>query len=293
MIVVVSDIHLGYEKCTKDHFDKFIDSKLTKLTKDDSLVILGDLLDFWRKNCVDVTVVYKSGSNVGNLVLDNKDGIIIKKLYDLQKQTQVYYVIGNHDYSVLHFSKRSQHFPFNVLRNLHLSEGGNRFYFIHGYEFEVMANFVFTSIEEYESICQHLCDLRDTTISKIESSIWSALHPQFVGKSFEDHHTIVKSIVRPPEYRMKELHLAEQSKDRMKLVRPRNKIEELAMSPVARSMFVGGEPDEAMIFGHTHSPFITEDRRVANSGSWVADNDFHDTYIEIDNNGDMKLKQYA
>jgi predicted phosphodiesterase len=47
-----------------------------------------------------------------------------------------------------------------------------------------------------------------------------------------------------------------------------------------------------LIFGHTHSPFITYNKMVANSGSLVADNDFHDTYIEIDNNGDMSLKQY-
>jgi metallophosphoesterase superfamily enzyme len=30
MIIVVSDVHLGYEKSDKDNFDKFIDSELTK-----------------------------------------------------------------------------------------------------------------------------------------------------------------------------------------------------------------------------------------------------------------------
>jgi UDP-2,3-diacylglucosamine pyrophosphatase LpxH len=50
MIIVVSDIHLGYNKCNKDLFDEFIDSKLTKLDKTDHLILLGDLFDFWRKN---------------------------------------------------------------------------------------------------------------------------------------------------------------------------------------------------------------------------------------------------
>ena len=64
------------------------------------------------------------------------------------------------------------------------------------------------------------------------------------------------------------------------------------MSPVARSILIGGKPDGTIIFGHTHSPFITEDKKVVNSGSWVTDNDFHDTYVEIDNTGNVNLVQY-
>jgi len=67
----------------------------------------------------------------------------------------------------------------------------------------------------------------------------------------------------------------------------RYNIEELAMSSVARSVSIGGQFDEAIIFWHTHSPFITEDKMVINSGSWVTDNDFHDTYIEIDNDANL------
>ena len=140
MIIVVSDIHLGYNKCNKDLFDEFIDSKLTKLDKTDRLILLGYLFDFWRKNCVEVTVEFQQDSIAGGLST-NKEGIITKKLYDLQKQTQVHYVIGNHDYSILYFSERADCFPFPVLRNLHLSVEGNgkKFYFTHGYEFEVLA----------------------------------------------------------------------------------------------------------------------------------------------------------
>jgi len=58
------------------------------------------LFDFWRKNCVEVAVEYEEDGSAGDLITTNKEGIIIKKLYDLQKQTQVHYVIGNHDYSI-------------------------------------------------------------------------------------------------------------------------------------------------------------------------------------------------
>lgn len=119
------------------------------------------------------------------------------------------------------------------------------------------------------------------------------IHPRFAGKISEEHHDVVKSVVRPPEHRMKELHRKPPRDKTKPLLEPRNKIEELAMSPVARSILIGGKPDETVIFGHTHSPFITENKTVVNSGSWVTDNDFHDTYVEIDNDGDANLYQYT
>jgi UDP-2,3-diacylglucosamine pyrophosphatase LpxH len=306
MIIVVSDVHLGYDKSDKDNFSNFIDSELTKLKANDHLVLLGDILDFWRKNCVDATVEHEKDSSIDDIT--PTEGGIMKKLFDLTKKTQVHYVVGNHDYSVLYFSKRVDNFPFPIFRNLHLSVQGTdkKFYFIHGYEFEVLAKFAFMTIEGYEKICQHLCDVRETNVGRLESAIWSALHlfrfpirkdgehvpateyvPEQVVKSIKDEHRITE----PPEQRMKELHPP--SQDRMKpLLKPRDEIEELAMSPVSRSMLIGGGPDETIIFGHTHSPFFTQDKMVANSGSWVTDNDFHDTYITIDNHGDVNLRQY-
>lgn len=52
MIVVVSDVHLGYTQSDQNNFNNFIDSELTKLNENDHLVILGDLLDFWRKTAL-------------------------------------------------------------------------------------------------------------------------------------------------------------------------------------------------------------------------------------------------
>jgi UDP-2,3-diacylglucosamine pyrophosphatase LpxH len=47
MIIVVSDVHLGYDKSDKDNFNNFIDSdELIKLKPNDHLVLLGDVLDF-------------------------------------------------------------------------------------------------------------------------------------------------------------------------------------------------------------------------------------------------------
>jgi UDP-2,3-diacylglucosamine pyrophosphatase LpxH len=86
MIIVISDVHLGYDQSDQNNFNNFIDSKLMQLNKNDHLVILGDLLDFWRKNCIDATVEYELGAGKTILKSTNNEGIIIKKLYDLQKK---------------------------------------------------------------------------------------------------------------------------------------------------------------------------------------------------------------
>jgi UDP-2,3-diacylglucosamine pyrophosphatase LpxH len=293
MIIVVSDVHLGYDNSDKNNFNNFIDSELTKLKDNDHLVLLGDILEFWRKNCVDVTIEY----DTANLEKNCSEGKILRKLYDLKGKTNLHYIIGNHDYSILYFSKRVDNpsfpFPFPVSKNLHLSvdDGDKKFYFIHGYEFEVLANFPFMTIEEYENICQQLCDVRETTFGKVESTLWSALHLQFTRKKVE---AIEQSLTKPPEHRWK-VHtdtIPPKEALPLPLLEPRNKIEELAMSSLARSIFIGGQTDETIIFGHTHSPFITKDKTVANSGSWVTDNNFHNTYITIDNNGVMNLHSY-
>jgi UDP-2,3-diacylglucosamine pyrophosphatase LpxH len=109
MIIIVSDVHLGYDKSDKDNFDRFIDSELEKLDENDHLVLLGDIVDFWRKNSIDVTVEYKKETWKGEIKTTNKEGLIIKKLYDLKKKKriQVHYVVGNHDYSILYYSESS------------------------------------------------------------------------------------------------------------------------------------------------------------------------------------------
>jgi UDP-2,3-diacylglucosamine pyrophosphatase LpxH len=91
MIIVVSDVHLGYDesekyKCDKDNFNNFIDSELTKLKANDHLVLLGDILDFWRKNCVEATVEYEYERDRSTGDVTPTEGLIMKKLYDLTKK---------------------------------------------------------------------------------------------------------------------------------------------------------------------------------------------------------------
>ena len=143
MIIVVSDVHLGYDKCNKEAFNRFLD-EVAKCDVDD-FVLLGDILDFWRRNNVSVA-------------LENED--ILTKLQSLN--TRLHYVVGNHDYTILKLRERfPQFYPLDVSKHLRLESGGNEFYFTHGYELEVLANLEPMTIEAYEHISESLCLLTE------------------------------------------------------------------------------------------------------------------------------------
>ena len=126
LILAFSDVHLGYKKSNREDFSKFLDD--IQLKEIEHLVILGDLFDFWRRKNAEI-------------ILENDD--ILQKLDKLKVQN-IHYVVGNHDYYMLKLNERYENnYPFMVSKFLRLENGENSFYFIHGYEFEVI-NFVKT-----------------------------------------------------------------------------------------------------------------------------------------------------
>ncbi len=49
------------------------------------------------------------------------------------------------------------------------------------------------------------------------------------------------------------------------------------------------KPGEILIFGHTHRPFISDNGRLANSGSWVREATITNTFLELDGSGEARL----
>jgi UDP-2,3-diacylglucosamine pyrophosphatase LpxH len=48
-LIIVSDLHLGYEKCNVTAFTDFLEDCISNgMSKEYSLFILGDLWDLWR-----------------------------------------------------------------------------------------------------------------------------------------------------------------------------------------------------------------------------------------------------
>jgi UDP-2,3-diacylglucosamine pyrophosphatase LpxH len=261
MILVVSDIHLGYENCNKKDFGDFLDN--IKNIELDHLVLLGDLFDFWRHN-------------ESEIIIDNKD--ILEK-FDNLKAKKIHYVIGNHDYYMLKLNERyNEKYPFEVKKFLRLQDGSNEFYFIHGYEFEVFSSeIVEMSLETYEMISENMCFNGDI-VGGVESHFWDI---------FQRSERELKNLkLKNPTERLNLL-------DENNIIDKSNKTYQLAISE-GKHYLLGNKPNETLIFGHTHVPFINEEKKVANTGSWVNElpnKEFQNSYIEI-KNGKMELKYW-
>jgi len=256
-IIVVSDIHLGQKESNHKDFANFLDflHDDNNLGKIDHLVLLGDILEFWRKQNVDAALIHKE---------------IFEKLNEIKEKTKVHYIIGNHDYSILELAETSEKYPFEVTKNWRYTEPKRnsddeekKFYFVHGYELEVFAKFEPMTVRDYENWSYNLCVRTEAVLGSFLSGLWMVF--KGMGK--------VLSIKKPPEKRNLD------------------KVDELAQSPEVRSIFLGMEPDEFLLFGHTHRPFCEIGKKVANTGSWVGKGDDVNTFVQI-SSGKVELKQW-
>ena len=147
-IIVVSDLHLGFEGSDKAAFIRF----LGKLQSDPSvtdLVFLGDIVDMWRRD--------SSG-----VFLENHD--VLDLIIELQKKMRVYYVAGNHDFHVLKLQGLG--YPINFNMDLKLQQDGVNLRFVHGWEFDEMQREHFM-----ESLCHSMSDQK----GERDNNIWAAL----------------------------------------------------------------------------------------------------------------------
>ena len=216
----------------------------------DHLVILGDLFDFWRRNNLEI-------------LAENED--ILEKILDL-KAKNIHYIVGNHDYYMDNLGKRyGDNFPFTISKGLRLEDGGNKFYFIHGYEFEAM-NMEPVTLDMYEEFSEKMC-FSDDFIGGLAGHLWSLIQGNDLKEKLEKN----------PRSRLESL---EETK----------KIYKLAVSS-GKNYIMGMKPDERLIFGHTHGPFINKEKTVANAGSWTNElqSEYENSYIEI-SDGNIELK---
>jgi predicted phosphodiesterase len=147
---------------------------------------------------------------------------------------------GNHDYYIIEwYNKFAETYPFQVSKDLRLEYGGNKYYFTHGYEMEVLVNYEL-SLETYEEFAYNMCWNSDKQGS-------------FVSKLWDTFKTVSKEEVD-------ELKLKPSDRKEME------NLYKFAISP-AKYLFLGLQADETLIFGHTHLPFIEKEYKIANTGS--------------------------
>ena len=254
MIVAVSDIHLGKYKESEVLFSKFLDY-VADNSRIDDLVLLGDILDMWRGDADTLLRKYKD---------------ILKKIVDLQTEKRVFYVVGNHDYHMIHRNTWFQVHPRVVL-----TSGDKKVYFIHGYQFEYPDD---TRI--YEEFANLLCFGGDVMGAAVDffwdlykETMFALIMPK---KWFYENF---KKSITPPEERL--------TRKDMKKIR--------ATITAWRKENEDSIADKFVVFGHTHDPFVDEENGVANTGSWVDDPKYPHfekyTYLTIEE-GKVEKKQF-
>ncbi len=183
-IIVVSDQHLGYQNADKQSFNGFLEELQDEPNLTD-LVLLGDVVDMWRRDA-------------SGVFLENRD--TLDKIGLLQQRMTVHYVAGNHDYHVLQLQNHS--YPFEFLRDLTLSDGNRTIRFLHGYEFDPL---------QEPPLMEALCHVMSDGAGDFESGAWATL-----TRDWSDLEYFVSAIFRKRKIRKKVETLQMKPEDRLK-----------------------------------------------------------------------------
>jgi UDP-2,3-diacylglucosamine pyrophosphatase LpxH len=243
-VVVTSDQHLGYANSDKNAFNAFLDH-LAQDSEATHLVLLGDVVDMWRRDA-------------SGVFLENDD--TMRKVLALKGKLEVYYVAGNHDYHALELQDHS--YPFQFQKDLTLRDGRTRYRFVHGYEFDPEQDAIWM-----EALCRVMSD----EIGSFESGFWAQLTRAWSNAKYVLYEIFLFWRKSGTQTRMERLQLTPEAR----LEKTFGQVESRACASV--------KPNEILVFGHTHRPFVNKAENVVNSGSWVTDSPIHNTFVELSN----------
>ena len=171
MIIAVSDLHLGDPASNRSGFTSFIEEFLKpRCNEITDLVLLGDILDLWRRNS-------------SSVILENLD--ILNDVCGLG--FQVHYIVGNHDFIMKEFNLGREDLtspeeftctPKNMaVGEIRILEsGGKKFRFIHGHQMDYWYALPF-----YEAFSRAMCNVTEE-VEEL-SSVWNVLQRQEGGFS--------------------------------------------------------------------------------------------------------------
>lgn len=262
MIIVVSDVHLAErdDEQTKEDDAKFLEFlnyiSTNQLQKGGELVLLGDIIDLWRRDFI-------------RAMMESEP--IISKLMEMKEKVKIHYLAGNHDFHMLRMSEiLGDNYPFQVTRELRLTESGKKFFFIHGYQIEVLANPYYKSMSAYETFAEGLCLAGDET-GNAADKLW---------ESYENSKAALDGLKRLPA-NIKGAIDSMFKPPKQRTVSVRSLVDNIAISS-ARAFYLGVGKDETLVFGHTHEPFPAVTNGAINTGSWKKSPCTEYKYMEID-----------
>lgn len=175
---------------------------------------------------------------------------------DLTEQgTRVEYIIGNHDAWMLRHTSDAIEYPFDISVDYTFSSGGKEFFVTHGHKYE----------PQYNPLTNDILSITDDWIGSFIGRVWEnrPLPGNLVERGFLAAAGPGASYLDP---------------------------EHTSKSRLRREIIHGGieaesGPETWGIYGHTHIPFVDEESKLANWGSFTAG---RATYLEI-TDGNVRL----
>jgi len=254
IIIALSDVHLGYDKCNRADFARFLDWVAAQDDVTD-LVLAGDIIEFWRRDMIAVTM--ESADIIARLIAMYKGGM------------KIHYIAGNHDYTVRHLKIFPNRFKFST--KVKLVEDGVDYTFTHGWELDPDQNDVF-----FDALCY--CDDR---VGRAADRVWD-----MYSKWIDDPQKRTIEWLRQ-YWAKKDIEKMAQTPEERGFVQ----VYDAFATSAVDSMVAEGE---VMISGHTHTPCINPETMHVNTGSWVCDgkSQLYNTYIVIDGN-EIQLRRFS
>jgi UDP-2,3-diacylglucosamine pyrophosphatase LpxH len=252
-VVVISDVHLGYENCDRTLLNRFLD-ELAKDQDVTDLVLLGDIVDMWRRDA-------------SGVFLENRE--TINRILDLPESVKVHYVAGNHDYHVLGLKNSRDYFryPIPFSSDLTITDGEFTYRFMHGYEFEYGSK---KDNPTMYQVMDALCRVMSDEVGAFENDIWG-----LVTRAWGEIRYFLTTILL---LKKREVNITAKMLQSTPETRLADTIQDLDRRAYKEQ---GDRPKEILVYGHTHRPFINRQENLVNSGSWVTDALIHGTYVEL------------
>jgi len=245
-IVQVCDIHLGHEDVHNP--SEFSDFIRNEVPRinPDLLIISGDFLEFWRSSIETVLTKYRAE---------------ISDVLSLMDSTKIALIPGNHDYRVLKLEA-----DILIAEGVRFKSGDQMFKCIHGQNYDPKNSNNYTN----EGLCL-TSDETGNAMDKFSDAISGLL---FTDATYNRVEYGLPGTVTPfgPIQHLSNPDVLTQESQSRRLRR----IEEA----------VELDNEEYVLFGHTHSEYVSEDS--ANAGSFTGD---ELTYIVVED-GQVELKQH-
>jgi UDP-2,3-diacylglucosamine pyrophosphatase LpxH len=251
--IYISDVHLGAANSNREDFIRFLD--FIEGLKFGHVGILGDLVDFWRRS---------------NARVMEENAEIIRRILNLNAD-HIHYVVGNHDLMIADIAQKNAWGgqPCTVTKSLRITDRQRTTLFTHGYDLDCFVTMEGLPLPAYEAFSSAMCRA-DDTLGGAASALWGL---------FENAGSRIGSMqqaTRNPHTR-----------------KSPDATYRFTVSGAAHFLY-GLQPKDRIVYGHTHRPFINKAGTVANTGSWCTEPgcSTHNTYVLIDDQGQMSLEQF-